>query len=152
RRLRRDLHDGLGPALAALVLKVGSARALYPRDPATADALLLGLEADLAGVIGEIRRLVYNLRPPALHGRGLVAAIGACVADDDAALGRGAGPSTGGSAGAGTGAGDSPAGDSAAGDSIGGRAQSATPDAARARPAIVVEAPATSLPPLPAAV
>jgi len=81
RRLRRDLHDGLGPSLAALVLKAGSARALYPRDPKAADALLIGLEADLEGVIGEIRRLVYNLRPPALDDLGLLAAIRACAAD-----------------------------------------------------------------------
>ena len=81
RRLRRDLHDGLGPSLAGLVLKAGSARALYPRDPPAADALLLGVEADLVGVIGEIRRLVYNLRPPALDDLGLVAAIRACAAE-----------------------------------------------------------------------
>jgi signal transduction histidine kinase len=81
RRLRRDLHDGLGPSLAALVLKAGSARALYPRDPKAADALLVGLETDLNGVVGEIRRLVYNLRPPALDELGLVAAIRACAAD-----------------------------------------------------------------------
>jgi signal transduction histidine kinase len=31
RRLRRDLHDGIGPSLAAQILKVGSVRALYPR-------------------------------------------------------------------------------------------------------------------------
>jgi signal transduction histidine kinase len=81
RRLRRDLHDGLGPTLAALVLKAGSARALYPRDPRAADALLLGLETDLNSVVGEIRRLVYNLRPPALDDLGLVAAIRACAAE-----------------------------------------------------------------------
>jgi signal transduction histidine kinase len=81
RRLRRDLHDGLGPSLAALVLKAGSARALYPSDPKVADALLLGLEADLNSVIGEIRRLVYNLRPPALDDLGLVEAIRACSAE-----------------------------------------------------------------------
>jgi signal transduction histidine kinase len=75
RRLRRDLHDGLGPALAAQTLKVGSARALYPHDPVAADALLAELERDSEAAITDIRRLVYNLRPPALDELGLVGAI-----------------------------------------------------------------------------
>jgi len=64
RRLRRDLHDGLGPQLAAQTLKVGSARSLYGRDPAAADALLSDLEANMEASIADIRRLVYNLRQP----------------------------------------------------------------------------------------
>jgi signal transduction histidine kinase len=75
RRLRRDLHDGLGPQLAAQTLKVGSARSLYPRDPAGADALLSELEADTEAALSEVRRLVYNLRPPALDELGLAGAI-----------------------------------------------------------------------------
>jgi signal transduction histidine kinase len=80
RRLRRDLHDGLGPALAAQTLKVGAARALYPRDPAGADRLLADLERDIAAALADIRRLVYNLRPPALDELGLCAAIRECAA------------------------------------------------------------------------
>ena len=75
RRLRRDLHDGLGPRLAAQTLKVGSARSLYPRDPAVADALLVGLEADMEAALSDIRDLVYGLRPPALDDLGLAGAI-----------------------------------------------------------------------------
>jgi signal transduction histidine kinase len=75
RRLRRDLHDGLGPALAAQTLKIGSARALLPSDPAKVDTLLEELEADLDTALKDIRRLVYSLRPPALDELGLVAAI-----------------------------------------------------------------------------
>jgi len=75
RRLRRDLHDGLGPALAAQTLKVGSARALLVRDTAAADRLLAGLETDIAAALADIRRLVYNLRPPALDELGLVGTI-----------------------------------------------------------------------------
>jgi signal transduction histidine kinase len=75
RRLRRDLHDGLGPTLAAQTLKVGSARALLTRDPAAADKLLAQLEGDIEVALADIRRLVYNLRPPALDELGLVAAI-----------------------------------------------------------------------------
>jgi signal transduction histidine kinase len=75
RRLRRDLHDGLGPRLAAQSLKVGSARMLYDQDPNTADTLLSELEADIEATLFEIRRLVYDLRPPALDELGLVGAI-----------------------------------------------------------------------------
>ncbi|MDQ3855578.1 MAG: GAF domain-containing sensor histidine kinase, partial [Chloroflexota bacterium] len=75
RRLRRDLHDGLGPQLAAQTLKVGSARSLYPRDPAAADELLAKLEADMEAALTDVRRLVYNLRPPALDELGLAGAI-----------------------------------------------------------------------------
>jgi two-component system NarL family sensor kinase len=75
RRLRRDLHDGLGPALAAQTLKAGSARALLTRDPERAKALLEELEADAQTAMADVRRLVYNLRPPALDELGLAGAI-----------------------------------------------------------------------------
>jgi signal transduction histidine kinase len=75
RRLRRDLHDGLGPMLSAVMLKVGLVRTLYQRDPTTTDALLNQLESEIELVIADIRRLVYNLRPPALDELGLSGAI-----------------------------------------------------------------------------
>ncbi|MBA2691802.1 MAG: GAF domain-containing sensor histidine kinase, partial [Rubrobacter sp.] len=75
RRLRRDLHDGLGPRLAAQTLKVGSAKSLFPRDPETANMLLGELERDLDGALADVRRLVYDLRPPALDELGLAGAI-----------------------------------------------------------------------------
>jgi signal transduction histidine kinase len=75
RRLRRDLHDGLGPTLAAQTLKVGSARHFIGRDPGRADELLAGLERDIAGALQEVRRLVYDLRPPALDDLGLLGAL-----------------------------------------------------------------------------
>ncbi|MDQ5852123.1 MAG: GAF domain-containing sensor histidine kinase, partial [Chloroflexota bacterium] len=75
RRLRRDLHDGLGPALAAESLKVGAIRKLLVRDQAAADSLLVELANDIEVTIAEIRRLVYDLRPPALDDLGLVTAL-----------------------------------------------------------------------------
>jgi len=75
RRLRRDLHDGLGPMLSAILLKVGLIRTFHRRDPETTDILLNQLEAEIESVISDIRRLVYNLRPPALDELGLVGAI-----------------------------------------------------------------------------
>jgi signal transduction histidine kinase len=76
RRLRRDLHDGLGPALAAVALRVDGARALLNDDPARATAVLTAVSSDVRSTIDDIRRLVYDLQPPILDSVGLIAAIG----------------------------------------------------------------------------
>lgn len=75
RRLRRDLHDGLGPSLAAQLLKIGSARALLADRPEVAAQLLAQMEADTEGALVEVRRIVYALRPPALDQWGLAGAL-----------------------------------------------------------------------------
>jgi signal transduction histidine kinase len=75
RRLRRDLHDGLGPALAGLMLKVDNARALVPTDPGTAERDLLVLRDDIQGTVVDVRRLVEGLRPPAIDELGLGPAL-----------------------------------------------------------------------------
>jgi len=75
RRLRRDLHDGLGPQFATLTLKLDAARNLLDREPQAADALLAELKAQTQEAISDIRRLVYDLRPPALDELGLISAI-----------------------------------------------------------------------------
>jgi signal transduction histidine kinase len=75
RRLRRDLHDGLGPRLATLTLNLDAARNLLGQEPDSADALLAGLKAQVQAAISDIRRLVYDLRPPALDELGLIQAI-----------------------------------------------------------------------------
>lgn len=75
RRLRRDLHDGLGPQLATLTLKLDAARNLLAQEPKAADALLSGLKSQTQAAISDIRRLVYDLRPPALDEMGLLPAI-----------------------------------------------------------------------------
>jgi two-component system NarL family sensor kinase len=75
RRLRRDLHDGLGPALTAVALKIDATRNVLEDDPKAADALLGELRAETKAAIEGIRRLVYDLRPPALDELGLVGAL-----------------------------------------------------------------------------
>ena len=75
RRLRRDLHDGLGPTLAALNLQAGVIRNLISSDPAAADALVVQWRVELRAAIANIRRLVYELRPPALDELGVAGAI-----------------------------------------------------------------------------
>jgi signal transduction histidine kinase len=75
RRLRGDLHDGLGPTLAGAVLTIDAARRVLAVDPASADALLDQAAASLESTVADVRRLVYGLRPPALDQLGLVGAL-----------------------------------------------------------------------------
>ena len=74
RRLRRDLHDGLGPALAAIGLKAGLARREVPAESRAYD-LLGEIDGEVKASLGGIRRLVEGLRPPALDELGLVGAL-----------------------------------------------------------------------------
>jgi signal transduction histidine kinase len=75
RRLRRDLHDGLGAQLAGLTVQTGVLRGLIGRDPAAAEELAGELRGELRTAIADIRRLVHGLRPPALDELGLVGAL-----------------------------------------------------------------------------
>ena len=74
RRLRRDLHDGLGPALAAIGLKAGLAARQVPAESA-AHGLLGEIDTEVTSSLGDIRRLVEALRPPALDELGLLGAV-----------------------------------------------------------------------------
>jgi two-component system, NarL family, sensor kinase len=75
RRMRRDLHDGLGPALAGMTMQVGVARALLPTAPDRVEDLLGELEKQLQACVRDIRQLVDDLRPTALDRLGLVGAV-----------------------------------------------------------------------------
>lgn len=75
RRLRRDLHDGLGPQLAGFTLRIDAARNLLRQNPDAADGLLEDLGQRTQAAVTDIRRLVYGLRPPALDDLGLVGAL-----------------------------------------------------------------------------
>ena len=75
RRIRRDLHDGLGPALSGLVFQLESARLLVGRDPGAAERSVAATSAQLQEVVADVRRLVHDLRPPALDDLGLVGAL-----------------------------------------------------------------------------
>ncbi len=75
RRLRRDLHDGLGPTLTGVAYAADAARNLLATDPIAADHQLASVRASTEDAITEIRRLVSGLRPPALDELGLLAAL-----------------------------------------------------------------------------
>lgn len=75
RRIRRDLHDGLGPVLAALTLQADTAVDLVYDDPDEATTLLKKMRAKAQAAVADIRHLVYGLRPPALDELGLTGAL-----------------------------------------------------------------------------
>ncbi len=75
RRLRRDLHDGLGPVLTGAAMMIDAGRNLMRSDPESADRQLIDARAQVRGAIEDVRRLVYALRPPALDELGLVGAL-----------------------------------------------------------------------------
>nr|WP_263323671.1 sensor histidine kinase [Neobacillus sp. Marseille-Q6967] len=74
RRLRRDLHDGLGASLASISLKIDTL-IFQNKVDLTVKTRLLELQEQLRGAVRDIRQLVYNLRPPALDELGLVFAL-----------------------------------------------------------------------------
>ncbi len=74
RRLRRELHDGLGPTLAGLTLGRDTARALSAGQPDLL-ALLGRLKAETQRAVADLRRIVYGLRPPVLDELGLAGAL-----------------------------------------------------------------------------
>lgn len=80
RRIRRDLHDGLGPTLASQTLKLDMVlETLNGASPAAVDDIKL-LKEQTQQMVADIRRLVYELRPPALDELGLLEALRSHVA------------------------------------------------------------------------
>ncbi|MGK5683429.1 sensor histidine kinase [Actinoplanes sp. URMC 104] len=73
RRLRRELHDGVGPTLVGMSMELQAARRIL-QCPARAEEILATLADDLTLCMSEVRQLVDQLRPPALD-NGLEAAL-----------------------------------------------------------------------------
>ena len=74
RRLRNDLHDGLGPALAGLGLQVDTVQTLLS-DGRPAGDRLISLRRGISETVSEVRRIVEGLRPPAIDELGLFGAV-----------------------------------------------------------------------------
>ncbi len=75
RRIRRDLHDGLGPALGGVALRLDAAGNAIDTDPERTRQLVRQSRQDVTDALADVRRLVHGLRPPALDDFGLVAAL-----------------------------------------------------------------------------
>jgi two-component system NarL family sensor kinase len=73
RRLRRDLHDGVGPSLAAIVLMLNATQSRADADER--NSLIAETRDEVKAAIAEVRRLVDDLRPPAIDEVGLLDAI-----------------------------------------------------------------------------
>jgi signal transduction histidine kinase len=74
RRIRREIHDGIGPLLAAALLRTESAMALPSGSPGQTESLLKPHELQKT-TLTDIRSLVEGLRPPALDHGGLLGAL-----------------------------------------------------------------------------
>ena len=74
RRLRRDLHDGVGPQLAALMLELETASELVSENR-EASVLMAKLSDRARKIVSDVRHSVHALRPPALDELGLVGAL-----------------------------------------------------------------------------
>ncbi|MFJ2029161.1 histidine kinase [Streptosporangium sp. NPDC087985] len=83
RRLRRDLHDGLGHALTDMAMSINMARVSLRSAPASADRLLTELRSGMDAVGQEIKELVYGLRPPTLDELGLAGAVRALAVEGE---------------------------------------------------------------------
>lgn len=78
RRIRRDLHDGLGPSLSGIVFQLDAAQLRLRADPGHSNEVAdqIGtVSAQMQDVVADVRRLVHGLRPPTLDDRGLVGAV-----------------------------------------------------------------------------
>lgn len=74
-RLRRDLHDGLGPALSGIALGAQAAQGFLPEQPDAAAGVLARIRSEATGATAEVRRVIDDLRPSALDSSTLAAAL-----------------------------------------------------------------------------
>ena len=75
RRIRQDLHDGLGPSLAASALQLQAASRLAAKQSDAVPEILSNLAGQVQESITEVRRIVEDLRPAMLDQLGLVGAL-----------------------------------------------------------------------------
>jgi two-component system NarL family sensor kinase len=80
RRFGQDLHDSLGPTLAAVLMRADAACSLIVTDPAAARGALIGLTGETRNAIAEVRRLAQSPGDPALRDMSLACALGAQAA------------------------------------------------------------------------
>ncbi len=80
RRIARELHDGVGPTLAGVNIRLRTARKMLERDHHPAAEEVDELAEQVQESIQDLRRLIYDLRPAALDELGLVPAVREYVA------------------------------------------------------------------------
>jgi signal transduction histidine kinase len=70
-RLRRNLHDGLGPGLAGIMLRADILAQLLTANRAAAEEMLRDLRHEAAAFMSEFRRVLADQSPAEMEGRGL---------------------------------------------------------------------------------
>lgn len=75
KRIRRDLHDGLGPTLASTALQLETARQLMYTDPDKGSDILKNLEGKISETLADVRTLVHGLYPSIVDQLGLENAL-----------------------------------------------------------------------------
>ncbi|PZU39349.1 MAG: hypothetical protein DI573_07330 [Microbacterium sp.] len=75
RRVRRDLHDEVGPLLSAVVVQSDVASLALERDPERSRRSIAGVRAAAGGAVVALRRIVRDLHPVAVDALGLVGAL-----------------------------------------------------------------------------
>jgi signal transduction histidine kinase len=73
-RIRRDLHDGVGPSLAGVRMQVDAARQMLDGEPPRVGEMLDRAVHNINATSVEVRNLIDGLRPPVLD-MGLLAAL-----------------------------------------------------------------------------
>ena len=74
-RIAREMHDGIAQSLFSISLGLEVCRKTLYRDPAVVAQRLEGLQDELNASMGELRRVIYDLRPAKLAEHGLAASI-----------------------------------------------------------------------------
>jgi two-component system NarL family sensor kinase len=75
-RLQRELHDGVGPALAGMSLQLDAALDSSGVDAEQTAELLVAMQRSLRATSLEVRRIAHDLRPGVLDELGLLEALG----------------------------------------------------------------------------
>ncbi len=74
-RLARDLHDSVKQQIFSVAMQIGATRTLLKRDPSAAEARLKEAQKLVNLAQQELTSLIKELRPAALQGQGMVAAL-----------------------------------------------------------------------------
>ncbi len=74
-RLAREIHDGPAQILANVALQLEYISKLAVKEPVRARDELTNIQKDLRLAVGEVRRFMYDLRPPALAQQGVGPAV-----------------------------------------------------------------------------
>ena len=80
-RLAREIHDGPAQILANAIFELEYFEKLLERDPAAVKGQLAQLKKDIRNGLTDVRRFIFDLRPPTLGEMGLFQALRRYLAD-----------------------------------------------------------------------